>query len=58
MIQAQYSHSIKVFRSDNDGEFVNTAMSQYFVEKLVLYRLHVLKRQNKMVRQKEKIGIS
>ena len=37
MIQTQYSYSIKGFRSDNGDEFINSAMSQFFVKKWVLH---------------------
>ncbi|BFG15695.1 hypothetical protein CerSpe_019690 [Prunus speciosa] len=37
MIQTQFMLPIKVFRSDNGGEFVNSALSQFFHTKGVLH---------------------
>ena len=38
MIQTQFQKNIKILRSDNGGEFVNTQMKQFFAEKGLIHQ--------------------
>jgi len=57
MIVTQFNTYIKVFRSNNGGEYFKTELIEFMNSKCIYIKLHVLIHHNKMGWLREKIDI-
>ncbi|KAB2604263.1 hypothetical protein D8674_037554 [Pyrus ussuriensis x Pyrus communis] len=58
MIKTQYSIDIKVLRSDNGGEYINSELSRFLQDRGIIHKLYVCILRNRMGLLRERIVIS